>query len=494
MEFANLVFLYLFLPIVLLVYHLMPGIKKRNTVLLVASLLFYAMGQPVYLGLIVLLSYVNFLLGLSVEKGKFRTLLLPVALNVAVLALFKYLDFFLGIFGLVSNDGGFLLSMIKSLTNGLNHIGFSFVEPTTALPIGLSFYTFQVIAYMVDIYRGESEPESYFKEFLLYLTLFPKLVQGPIARYSHIGYQLTERKTNYRMVFDGAQRFAIGLGKKVLLADYCGKVVADLAVSQSDGNLIGAWFSALMFFFQIYFDFSGYTDMAIGLGMTFGFRLPENFNLPYTSKSITEFWRRWHITLGAFFRDYVYIPLGGNRKGRPRQILNMLAVWLLTGLWHGAGWSFVLWGLYFFALLSVEKQIMPRLETWKGWLRHLTTMILVIVGWVIFSHTDIASLGKALGAMIGIGGVWAPGLGTRLLNSLPLMLVCFVGITPIPRMLGSIWSGLLGMQKKGKQASVITPGRVVYLLSVFGFICLLLWLCTVSLVGASSAPSIYAGF
>ena len=492
MEFANLTFLYLFLPAAVLVYYLLPGIGRKNTALLVFSLLFYAMGQPLYLPLLVLLSYANFRLGLRTESGKKGVLIGALVLNIGVLAVFKYLDFFLSIFGITAGEGGVLVNLLGTWTEALNKLGFSFTKPTTALPIGLSFYTFQVISYFLDLYRGKCASETQFRKYLLYLTLFPKMTQGPITRYAGIQRSLRERKVNYALTYRGAQRFAVGLAKKVLLADYAGRVISDLAVSRSDGNLVGAWFSAVLFFYQIYFDFSGDTDMAIGLGMVFGLRLPENFDLPYTSTSITEFWRRWHMTLGAFFRDYVYIPLGGNRKGLARQIGNMLVVWLLTGLWHGAGWTFLLWGLYFFLLLAIEKTFQNALDRWPVLLRRFVTTLLVLLGWVIFSHTTLSGLGTALGAMIGLHGTWAPGLGTRLLNSLPLLLVCAVGATSIPQRIAVGFRNVTA--GRGRNRNAVTVGRVAYLIVSFAFLVALLWLCTVSLVGASSAPSIYANF
>ncbi len=493
MEFSNLYFLYILLPVTLLVYFLMPDIRKKNMTLLAVSLLFYAMGQPLYVALIVGLSYLYYFLAQRISQENPGTLLVPVALNILVLALFKYLDFFLGMVGL-GVEGGLLLSGLKGLVNWLNSLGFAFQEPTSVLPIGISFYTFSVISYLVDVYRRKVSAEKDFCNFLLYLTMFPKLLQGPIVRYEQVAPQLSERKTNPRMVFEGAQRFAFGLAKKVLLADYAGKVVSELATSGADQAMIGAWFSAVMFMFQIYYDFSGYSDMAIGLGKVFGFKYCENFDLPYTSKSITEFWRRWHMSLGSFFRDYVYIPLGGNRKGKNRQTVNMFVVWALTGLWHGASWNFVIWGLYFFLLLAVEKQIMPILETLHSALRNAITMVLVLFGWVIFSHTDLPELGSALGAMIGLGGFSSAGVWTKLLNTLPLLAVCVIGATGLPRTVGQVFAGMCGMGRRRKQGNAVTLSRVVYLTVIFGVVCLLLWLCTVSLVGSTSAPSIYAEF
>ena len=493
MEFSNLYFLYILLPITLLVYFLMPDVRRKNLLFLVVSLLFYAMGQPFYLVLLVALSYLNYVLANRINPKDVGTLIVPVALNILVLGLFKYLDFFLGIFGLGVEDG-LLMSGLKAMVTGLNEIGFSFVEPTTVLPIGLSFYTFSAISYMVDVYKKKTAPEEDFLSLLLYFMMFPKMLQGPIVRYEQLAGQLAERRTNSRMIFEGAQRFMFGLAKKVLIADYAGKIVSELASTSADQAFVGAWLSAIMFMFQIYFDFSGFSDMAIGLGRIFGFRFCENFDLPYTSLSITEFWRRWHMSLGSFFKDYVYIPLGGNRRGKTRQVINLLVVWALTGLWHGASWNFVIWGLYFFVILSVEKQIMPMLERLSNGVRRAITLFLVLISWVIFSHEDMGALGSALGAMIGLGGFASAGIWTKLLNTLPLLLVCILGSTGIPRMVGTVFARMCEMGRKRRKANMVTPVRIVYLVVTFGVMCLLLWLCTVSLVGSTSAPSIYGNF
>lgn len=383
---------------------------------------------------------------------------------------------------------------LKALVGGLNSIGFSFAEPATVLPVGLSFYTFSVISYVADVYWGKVEPQKNFQHLLLYLMMFPKMLQGPIVRYEQVQEQLEQRSTSPRMIFEGGQRFLMGLAKKVLLADYCGKIISELNSSGADVTLIGVWFAAILFMFQIYFDFSGYSDMAIGLGRIFGFRYCENFDRPYMSVSVTEFWRRWHMSLGSFFRDYVYIPLGGNRMGNSRRLINMFVVWALTGLWHGASWNYVIWGLYFFVVLAVEKQIMPMLETLPDWVRRCLTLFLILIGWVIFSHEDLSALGAAFAGMLGFGGLGTAGLGTRILNSLPLLLVCFLGSTDWPRKAGMIFAGVCGMGRRRKKGNQITPLRVVYLAVSFAAMCLLLWMCTVSLVGTTSAPSIYGNF
>ena len=445
MEFSSLYFLYLFLPLTLLVYFLVPGLRLKNIILLAASLLFYAMGQPVYVLLLVGLSYANFAMARRIRPGKRNTLFLPVVVNLAVLGLFKYLDFFLSIFGITVADGGVMLAALRGITNGLNSIGFAFRSPTSALPLGLSFYAFQVISYVADVYRGKVKAERSFFNLLLYLSMFPKMMQGPIVRYEQVARQLMDRRTTPRAAFEGAQRFIIGLAKKVLLADYAGKAVASLSTGGGNGPFVSAW-------------------------------------------------RRWHMSLGSFFRDYVYIPLGGNRRGKARQILNLLAVWALTGLWHGASWNFVLWGLYFFVLLSIEKQIAPKLETLPFIVRNLVTMFFVLIGWVLFMNTSLSGIGSAFAAMFGGGTSFAgSGVSLQLKNSLPLLLTCLIGSSVLPRWFGFLWSGLFGMGRSDRRGAV-TVKKGIYLASVFLFLILLLWLCTVSLVGSTSSPSMYAQF
>ncbi|MBQ3356711.1 MAG: MBOAT family protein [Oscillospiraceae bacterium] len=468
MEFSNLYFLYIFLPLTLAVYFLIPGIKRKNIVLIAASLLFYTMGQPYYLPLLLLTAFVNYWLGDRIYSKDRRTVILPVVLNLLVLALFKYLNFFLGIFGITAADGSGVLGL--------------------PLPIGISFYTFQMIAYHVDAYKGKYDPAPSFLDFLLYISMFPKMLMGPIVRYQDVRKQIEDRRSSPRAIFEGGVRFCVGLAKKVLIADY-----AYLAFSELEKQSFGAaaWLSALMFTFYIYFEFSGCTDMAIGLGRIFGFRYAENFDLPYTSKSITEFWRRWHMTLGSFFRDYVYIPLGGNRKGKARQILNLFIVWALTGLWHGANWNYLIWGLYFFILLVAEKQLMPQLEKLPYAARLLITMFFVLIGWVIFSHESLPALGNSLAMMFGKGSFWGAQVGVILRNSLPLIAICFIGSSVLPRWFSLIWGGVLVRGRKFSQFSVT---QLIYAVSLFLFALLLLYLCTASLVGAASKPSLYANF
>ena len=491
MDFSNLYFLYIWLPLVLAAYFLARDMRWKNYILAGFSLFFYAMGQPIYLGLLLGLTYVNFCLAHKIRPGEAATLWKPIAVNIGVLALFKYLDFLLSLVGLRTGEG-VLLTMLKWVIAGLNAVGFGFDKPSSVLPIGISFYTFSMISYLADVYRGRVEPEGSFKKLVLYAAMFPKILQGPIVRYSDVRAQLSRREAGPQAVFEGGLRFLVGLGKKILLADYCARVISELTAVGSHTSFVGAWFSAVLFMFQIYFDFSGYSDMAIGLGRIFGFDFCENFNLPYMARSITDFWRRWHISLGTFFRDYVYIPLGGNRLGWRRQALNLLAVWALTGLWHGASWNYVLWGLYFFGLLTAEKYFAARLKKIPAAGRHAMTLLLILLGWVLFAHEDSGELGKALGGMLGFGGFAGNGVCLKLFNSLPLLAVCAVGCTNLPRLAGERWRMFCGVAADDDDQ--VTPLKAVYAVSVFALMALLLWLCTVSLIGNSSAPSIYGNY
>lgn len=493
MEFSNLYYIYILLPVTMLVYYLMPNMRWKNMALLGISMLFYAMGQPIYLLVMIGISYVNYILSKKIRAGNRMSIALPVAIDLLFLGIFKYLDFFLSMIGIVV-EHGVLMSFYRWIIDGFNAIGFSIQYPTTVLPIGVSFYVFSMISYLADVYMGKVKIEKNFHSVLLCWLMYPQLLMGPIVRYEQVQVELHTRKTNPRMIFDGLFRFTIGLAEKVLIADYCGQILIRLKDLNCDTMMVGAWLSAIMFMFQLYFDFCGYSNMAIGLGMMFGFKYCENFDLPYTSKSITEFWRRWHMSLGTFFRDYVYIPLGGNRKGKARQVLNMFVVWALTGLWHGANWNFVFWGIYNFILLTIEKQFMDRLEKLNGNLRNLLTMLAVLFGWVMFSHPDFGEMGTALVAMIGIKGFSAAGTGTVLMNSLPLMAVCIIGSSRLPKMTGQIFSRFCGMYGKRRRSNTVDAMKLVYVGVRLAFLFLLLWLCTVSMIGLTSTPSIYADF
>ena len=385
MVFSSIVFIFIFLPAVMILYRILPE-KLRNGLLLAASLIFYAWGEPVYVLLMMFSIVFNYFMGRELEQTDRRNLILVVCVivNIGMLCFFKYTDFAI---------------------DNLNRIsGINIDTLRLALPIGISFYTFQVLSYIIDVYRGTVKVQRNIIDFGMYITFFPQLIAGPIVRYQDIENQLKGRTLNYDMVSDGIVRFAAGLGKKVLVANQCGLLWDEIYSYGGNIPALMAWTGAIAFTFQIYYDFSGYSDMAIGLGRIFGFTFPENFRYPYESKSITEFWRRWHITLGVWFREYLYIPLGGNRRGIARQILNLVIVWSLTGLWHGAGWNFIIWGLYYFVLIAAEKLFLGRiLEKLPKALSHIYALLFIVTGWVLFACDDISVLGSYLKSMIGLG-------------------------------------------------------------------------------------------
>lgn len=469
MVFSSLLFLYAFLPVCLLLYFLVPGLTGKNIVLLCASLVFYAWGEPVYVFLMLAVAALNWGFGLLLEKKRSKGLLaLCVALNLASLVVFKY--------------AGFLVENCNAL------FGAAFRIPQISLPIGISFYTFQALSYSVDVYRKDVGAQRSYWKFLLYVSMFPQLIAGPIVRYVDVAAQIESRESDPENVFRGVTRFCVGLGKKVLLADHVGQVADQLLGGSFTGaTTLGIWLGALMYMFQIYFDFSGYSDMAIGLGRIFGFRYMENFKLPYTSKSISEFWRRWHISLSSFFRDYVYIPLGGNRK---HVYLNLFIVWALTGLWHGASWNFVLWGLYFFVLLCIERLLKKQLSKIPKPVRHVLTLLLILISWNVFYHTDLGRLRESFAIFFGFAGSGFTSETTNMLlrNNLPLIAICAVGCSAIPQFTGNV-VGLLCAEKREDGI-----GHKVYAGLTFVFDLALLALATISLAGSSYNAFLYFRF
>lgn len=417
MVFSSLLFLTIFLPVTVGLYYLLPN-KARNYLLLAVSLVFYAWGEPTHIFIMLVTTIYIWALGLllkrSMEQGKKGLsklyLILSLVFSLGTLIYFKYT--------------GFLVSNIPFLENtGLESI---------ALPIGISFYTFQALSYIIDVYRGDVKAQKNWVNFSMYISLFPQLIAGPIVRYSDIENQLENRDTSFPRMFKGIRRFTLGLGKKVLLANQIGIIWETLS---GNGTVLGAWIAAIAFAFQIYFDFSAYSDMAIGLGNLFGFDFTENFRYPYQSDSITEFWRRWHMTLGTWFREYVYIPLGGNRHGLPRQILNLLIVWFLTGFWHGAAWQFILWGLFYFVFLSAEKLFLLKLlKKLPSFLRHGYALLIVLLGWVLFACADVTAAGNMYKAMFGIGAPLTDQTAIfTLVSSLLLLAICIIGCTRLPK-------------------------------------------------------------
>ena len=391
MVFSSLTFLLFFLPLTVGLYFAMPGIGGKNAVLLVAARVFYAWGEPVWILALIALTLLVWACS-RVIAGSERSWLRRLALGAAVLGPMGVLMYV--------KYAGFLLSPL------LAWLGVTL--QTVRMPLGISFFTFQIVTYAVDVYRDRELYQPRPLDLMLYIGCFPQLVAGPIVCYKDVHRQLRERTVTMQGFTDGMKRFAAGLGKKVILANVCGKIVEAVVSNQAmyGMSVAGTWYMAALYSLQIYFDFSGYSDMAIGMGRVFGFEYLENFNYPYISKGIAEFWRRWHMSLGKFFREYVYIPLGGNRCGKLRQLLNLLVVWALTGLWHGADTNFVLWGLYYFALIALERFVFGKiLDKIPALVRGLGTYALVLVGWVIFYFTDEAQLTNYLGAMIGLGGI-----------------------------------------------------------------------------------------
>lgn len=432
MVFSSTAFLFFFLPVTLIFYYCCPQ-KWKNLLLVIASLIFYAWGEPVYI-LIMLFStffdYINGrLIGVFRERGKQKAakgvLLLSVVGNLGILCFFKYTNL--------------VLDTVHSLT------GMIVPALSIALPIGISFYTFQTMSYTIDVYRGEVKPQKNIIAFATYVTCFPQLVAGPIVRYIDLEAQLIDRRVSIEDVTQGVRRFCRGMCKKVLLANSAGAVWEVVhAMNPATMPVLTAWLGAICYTFQIYFDFSGYSDMAIGLGKMFGFTFPENFNLPYIAKSITEFWRRWHISLSTWFKEYVYIPLGGNRKGKYRQMLNLMIVWALTGFWHGAAYNFLLWGIYYGILLILEKFFLKKyLDKTPGILQHVYTMFFVILGWVLFACEDFRGLFQYIGAMFtGNKAGFANAESFYLLRShLILLVICTLFSGSLP---GKLFSKLEG--------------------------------------------------
>lgn len=392
MLFSSITFIFIFLPATIALNLIVPE-HFRNVILLVASLFFYAWGEPVYVILMILSIFLNYFCGKEIfenlgEKARAkRSLIWALAANLLLLGFFKYCGFFI------------------EIVNAVLPVNISYRE--LGLPIGISFYTFQAISYLIDVYRGEVKPQKNILNFALYISMFPQLIAGPIVRYIDIEEQLRHRKMSPAKFGAGVRFFIIGLSKKVILANGMGKIFEEIYGAFSGGTslyLLTAWIGAAAYALQIYFDFSGYSDMAIGLGKMFGFELKKNFDYPYTANSITDFWRRWHISLSTWFREYVYIPLGGNRVSKERHIFNLLVVWTLTGFWHGAAWNFMFWGFYYGIFLILEKYIWGKwIEKMPGTIRHLYALVVVLVGWVFFFSTGLQEAFRYLGMMIGIG-------------------------------------------------------------------------------------------
>ncbi len=467
MVFASLLFLFLFLPLNLVLYYSSDNKVYRNFLLILFSLFFYAWGEPVWIIILFIAATVDYINGLAIEQYRGTVwakigLVSSLVVNLGLLFTFKY--------------SGFLYENINLF------LGTNFEVPRFALPIGLSFYTFQTISYVLDVYKGEVKAQKSYMKFALFVSLYPQLVAGPIVRYSHIAHEIDHRKENLNDIREGIGRFCIGLFKKVVFANVAGGLVAqylegDLTTMSSGEALIGI----IMFTIQIYFDFSGYSDMAIGLARMFGFHYLENFNYPYISRSATEFWRRWHMSLGSFFRDYVYIPLGGNRKN---QMFNLFVVWFLTGFWHGASWNFIIWGLYFGFLVGIEKLFLGKLlEKVPKIIGHIYLLMVTLIGWSFFYFTDMQRLGQFFKLVFGFtdNPFWTFELELVLKNHLFWLVFAVLCCMPVfPYILAQI-------KKQRKELAWLDY-------SLIGFYAVILLISTALLVGKSYNPFLYFRF
>lgn len=468
MLFSSISFLFFFLPCVFLSYAAAPK-RLKNSVLLLFSFLFYGWGEPKYLWLMLICILQGCIFGILIEKYRNSSkklsllfLILSATLSLSLLAWCKYADFFLENFNKVT---GLSVPLLK-----------------ISLPIGISFYTFQMLSYVVDVYRKSAPAQKNPIDLALYISMFPQLIAGPIIRYSDIEPQLKKRTHSLDKTAAGASRFVIGLSKKILLANVLGELVS-VFKSSDEKSVLFCWMYAAAYTLQVYFDFSGYSDMAIGLGHIFGFSFCENFRYPYISGSITEFWRRWHISLGSWFRDYLYIPLGGNRRGRARWFLNIFIVWTATGFWHGAQWNFILWGLMFAVLLIIEKQWLLQLLDNAKFLRHIYVILLVCISFVIFDATGIKEAGMQLCAMFGFAGLPAVSAETLYyLKSFAVVITAAaIGATPLPKKLYRFFS------KNHITAALLTAAEPAVLL-------FMLMLCTAYLIDGSFNPFLYFRF
>lgn len=414
--------MFIFLPLTIVFYYIVPR-KFKNLVLLLTSLIFYAWGEPIYILLMLFSITVNYIIGILIDKFKecrrnsLALFIVSLIINLGILCFFKYY--------------GFIITNINNLFN------FNIKIVKLSLPLGISFYTFQTMSYIIDVYLGKVDVEKNFIAFATYVTMFPQLIAGPIVKFSDIHKQLNNRKESFMKFGEGVELFIIGLSKKVLLANNIGLLWNTIKNSPiSELSVLSAWLGIIGFTFQIYFDFSGYSDMAIGLGKMFGFDIMQNFNYPYISKSATEFWRRWHISLGSWFREYLYIPLGGNRKGNLKQYRNLFVVWFLTGLWHGANWNFILWGLYFCLFLILEKKFLLKwLKNKPAFIAHIYTLIIIVVGWVLFEFEDLSLCFNYIKTMFGFNHVVV--INTKFMyyfsSNFILFILLILCSTPLPK-------------------------------------------------------------
>lgn len=461
MVFSSISFLYYFLPVFLVLYFLTP-VKYRNITLLIGSLLFYFYGEQRYFYIIILMGLINYLIGNKLSKSKSKFILtIGILINILVLFYFKYYDFFVQNF---NNIFGFNISFLNII-----------------IPLGISFFTFKNISYIVDIYNGKIQKAKNLFYYLTYLVMFPSLVQGPIVRYETVSEELEKRSSSFNLFSKGVSRFVIGLSKKVILADTLGKFISSLSLIESQ-TVLSAWLKAICDITRLYLDFSGYSDMAIGLGLMLGFHFLENFNYPFCASSLTDFWRRWHISLSSFFKDYIYIPLGGSRVNKFRKYLNIFIVWFVTGLWHGASWNFILWGLYFGIFLVIEKKLFYKFFQKHKILGNIWSNILVIIGFVMFYQYNISDITKLLGLMFGKNASLV-NIETiyYLKNYLVLLIISFICCTPL------IKNVILKLRKNKKWNVIIN------ILEPISYVVLLI-ICTSFIIDASSSPFLYFRF
>ena len=422
MVFSSLVFMFAYLPITLLAYYLVPR-QGRNIFIFIVNLIFYGWGEPRLVLLMVFNIFFNYIGGWIVDKyradakKKKLFLILTCVLDIGILAVFKYTGM---------------------ITETLNMLPFlNIPELQISLPIGISFYTFQTMSYVIDVYRDDAPVSKNFINFGTYVALFPQLIAGPIVRYRDVAEQLVNRRETLEMFTKGVKLFMVGLAKKVIIANTMGTLTTNIFATTDENGVVGTWVGMIAYTFQIYFDFSGYSDMACGLGNMMGFEFLKNFNYPYIAKSITDFWRRWHISLSTWFKEYVYIPLGGNRKGVKRQILNLLIVWGLTGLWHGEAYNFVLWGLYYGLLLILEKFVLKKfLDRLPSFVQHIYTLFIIIIGWGLFYFTDVGQLGEFMVDLFNFGnGICGDQAFNLIMSNLPMLIIAAVASTPLATML-----------------------------------------------------------
>lgn len=471
MVFSSIVFLCILLPVVLILHTVVPNKTFRNILLLVASLLFYSFGEPVYVFLMIISALLNYIFALVIAKNHSKGILaLAVAVNIGILCVFKYTGF------IVTNlNQAFVLEISI---------------PAIALPIGISFFTFQALSYVIDVYRDQVDVQKNYAKLLLYISFFPQLIAGPIVRYKDIANEIESREVNLNKISYGMRRFIAGLAKKVLIANTMGAVADNIFNSgASNINIVAAWIGAIAYLMQIYYDFSGYSDMAIGLGKMFGFTFKENFNHPYISSSVQDFWRRWHISLSSWFKDYVYIPLGGNRKGKARTILNRIIVFFLTGLWHGANWTFVVWGLYHGLFLLLEAAV-PKLQKLPKVIAQIYTLLAVTLGFVVFRADNISEGAIFISKMFAGFDFSASTMSFAIQNLTPLFIIMLIVAIVCCGPLSNITSKVSMLENK---ETLTTKEKAVDVITFVLAFVLLTW-CIIRLAGSSYNPFIYFRF